>query len=432
MPNFRYLNLANEWPLFQVDHLVQAADGAWQLDDSDPTVLSGSLLAGPFEITSDATHWQRVQVSATVPDGSHLQWFSLTAPDSAEPVSPASDPTIWHAAPRDAGDFLVQHAPARYLWLAATFTGDGAQSPTVEQIRVSFNEATWLQHLPAIYRRDDDSIKRSQRILSLLESALDDASNAIDTLAAHIDPAAAPDEGTHSWLEWLSGWLAFPLNETWSEAERRAALAEAFDLYGRRGTSATLRSLIKLYTGATAHISEPAHQLGLWTLGEDSVLGADTMLAAGSAEGAIVGTTATLDQSHIISQEAYGAPLFEDVAHHFCVQVYASDLQPGLDLEAVAQVIDDEKPAHTSYHLCEIDAQMRIGVQARLGIDSIVASGHSNFIPGQPHAIGTRVTLPEQAGVGGGMRIGGLVLGEAADSAEDDNSSRNGELNTED
>ncbi len=36
-------------------------------------------------------------------------------------------------------------------------------------------------------------------------------------------------------------------------------------------------------------------------------------------------------------------------------------------------VIGREKPAHTLYHLCVIEPRMRVGFQARLGIDTIVA-----------------------------------------------------------
>jgi hypothetical protein len=37
------------------------------------------------------------------------------------------------------------------------------------------------------------------------------------------------------------------------------------------------------------------------------------------------------------------------------------------------RVIEAEKPAHTTYHLCLLEAAMRVGAQARLGIDAIVA-----------------------------------------------------------
>jgi hypothetical protein len=41
----------------------------------------------------------------------------------------------------------------------------------------------------------------------------------------------------------------------------------------------------------------------------------------------------------------------------------------------VRAVIEREKPAHTTYHLCVIEPRMRVGAQARLGIDTIVSQG---------------------------------------------------------
>ena len=70
-----------------------------------------------------------------------------------------------------------------------------------------------------------------------------------------------------------------------------------------------------------------------------------------------------------------GASLYEDVAHVFCVQVYASDLNSPGALDTVRQILDQEKPAHTVYQLSVIEPRMRIGAQARIGIDTIVAAG---------------------------------------------------------
>ena len=55
--------------------------------------------------------------------------------------------------------------------------------------------------------------------------------------------------------------------------------------------------------------------------------------------------------------------------------VYCSELtRPGA-LEDVRLVIEREKPAHTTYDLCVIQPRLRVGVQARVGVDAIVAQG---------------------------------------------------------
>jgi hypothetical protein len=82
-----------------------------------------------------------------------------------------------------------------------------------------------------------------------------------------------------------------------------------------------------------------------------------------------------VDQSHMTTGETFGSALFEDVAHRFCVSVYCGELTTPGALDNVRAVIDREKPAHTTYDLCVIEPKMRVGMQARVGIDSIVAAG---------------------------------------------------------
>lgn len=393
--------------------------------------LCGVALPGPLTVGSDLTRWQRLQVtSGELPPGSHVQFFTLVSNGDEQPALPVAcggtavtpltttDPIItpldgWRVAPVDGLDLLLAHEPGRNLWLAVLFQGDSQASPTLEQIRLSYDQETWARYLPAVYQNDPVNMARLDPALALFESLLNDEEALLDSLPRLFDPAAAPDEAAPgSWLDWLSGWLAFRLDETWSETRRRAALAAAFRQYGRRGTVESLRWFIAQYAGATAHISEPANQTALWTLGEFSHLGFETMLAPAEAQGAVVGTTAVLDRSHLIQDEAYGAPLFGDVAHRFCVQVYAADLT-GSDttLDQVRQVLDREKPAHTLYHLCEIDARMRVGFQARLGIDTIIAGPPPDLALTYSAQLGYDTVLPappERAAraIGGGTRVG--------------------------
>ena len=99
------------------------------------------------------------------------------------------------------------------------------------------------------------------------------------------------------------------------------------------------------------------------------------MLAPGPAQGAAVGMSATLDQSHLTTADNFGGALFDDVAHRFCVHVYCAELRHPGTLDTARAVLEREKPAHTEYHLCVIEPRMRVGAQARIGIDAIVAQG---------------------------------------------------------
>jgi hypothetical protein len=69
----------------------------------------------------------------------------------------------------------------------------------------------------------------------------------------------------------------------------------------------------------------------------------------------------------------FGMPLFSEAAHLFTILVPAGALPGQAQREMLQQIIEAEKPAHTDYHLCFVEPRMRVGFQARLGVDSIVA-----------------------------------------------------------
>jgi hypothetical protein len=54
--------------------------------------------------------------------------------------------------------------------------------------------------------------------------------------------------------------------------------------------------------------------------------------------------------------------------------VYASDIGGSTTLDTISRIVDREKTAHTVAHVCVIGPSMRIGSQARIGIDSIVSA----------------------------------------------------------
>lgn len=339
----------------------------------------GTFLLGPYDADTDRARWQRVQVTMDALDegsGAHLRLFTLTSdaldgspgnrpslPMTCDvPLDPAllaaDDATLapvdtWRVAPWDAGDMLALNEPAHFFWIAAILQGDGTASPVLRQIRLTHDEDGWIRYLPALYRRDDASRLLLERLLGGFASVLGEDAALIDDLPLLFDAWAASDASAPpTWLEWLAGWVDATLRETWPDERRRSVVAHAFARHARRGTRESLGELIALYSGATPFIEESF--TGVWSLGVTGALGFETTLAA----------------------------LDESAAHHFDVLVRAPDLSGPDGIARLREVIDREKPAHTTYHLCAVGPRMRVGVQARIGIDAIVGG------PAEPAPLG--------------------------------------------
>lgn len=114
------------------------------------------------------------------------------------------------------------------------------------------------------------------------------------------------------------------------------------------------------------------------------------------------------------SASEFGIGLFADYAHLFTVVAPAGSCRDAGRREALRAVIEAEKPAHTDFHLCFAEPRMRLGLQSRLGVDSIVAQGppplrldHSGLgresflggtVPGRALGIDTTITSTASGG----------------------------------
>jgi len=442
----------------------------------------GSFLAGPYNPEDIPVKWHSLQVDAeNLPQEAQLQLFSYTSnqtkrpPYDHEAENPFSDQK-WHKVPKGTGDALIPSKPendiqplsrqcaeadaplprvsAKYLWLGGLLLGDEMVSPVVHQIRVDYEQETYLRFLPPIYAENDKSREFLERFLALFGSILGDVQENINDLSKLFDPYATPA----LFLPWLANWLALDLDEDWSESQLRDAISQAFQLQSLRGTVKGMQRYLKLYRNVDAIIEEPILYASLWCLPnrspgaekkevepecwalcpptssqnieterpenfrkyleiwqhtEGSLLGYSTMLAPAHAQGAVVGTTSTLDQSHLIGEKDFGEPLFEDLAHFFYVLVHWNQLRCQSDLEKVRTVIEREKPAHTDYHLCVTEPKMRVGFQAQVGIDTLVADEPPDMVLTAPTKLGNDTVISELSGtyrqegcVGQDSRIG--------------------------
>jgi phage tail-like protein len=125
----------------------------------------------------------------------------------------------------------------------------GAVAATVELIppSLSIHSRRLLSYLPGIYHTDFMA-----RFLGIFEAILTPIEWDIDNFDLFLDPGTAPAD----FLPWLANWYEISLNPAWSEGQRRTFLKEAHQIYARRGTRWALVRLLEIYTGCTAEIFE--------------------------------------------------------------------------------------------------------------------------------------------------------------------------------
>ena len=79
----------------------------------------------------------------------------------------------------------------------------------------------------------------------------------VDSFDMFLDPLTAPKD----FLPWLQNWFLVTFDDTWSEESRRTFLQEAHQIYARRGTKWALERILEIYLGQKATIDDSSEQL---------------------------------------------------------------------------------------------------------------------------------------------------------------------------
>jgi len=212
----------------------------------------------------------------------------------------------------------------------------------------------YLENLPAIYRRSDAVGRNLVRDLCFLfEHMFDSVEVNLNDGWRFYDPHVTPGE----FLNWLSGWTAFSLDLDWPEAEKRALIKRAVDLYRIRGTKRGIALFLRLFTG-----HEPEIEENTWPFKGFRVEG----------EGAELGARVGLDS--VIMPPV-------DLAHCFVVTMPVKyETVTSEMVIRIHQILQMEKPAHTHYYLrfaeekgdVELREFFAIGLRSGIGIGAEV------------------------------------------------------------
>jgi phage tail-like protein len=380
---------------------------------------SSAIAGGPLPVI-----WNRLHTVIENAPGAHIEFYYSISNSTAPPpvdeksASPFSN-SRWVELPNDVEDFLFGDSPpdankGRFLFVGAIFRGDGFASARLKQMRADFDHAGYLPYLPAIYREPEDAARYVRRFVSLFEGIFDDVEEEVEALPRYFDPRVVPAEA----LPWLASWLAVELDQGEPVARIRASIASAYRRYQWRGTAEGLKLALLQDAGVHANIVQPIANASYWAFPADThcsgtpstptqpQLGATTNLPSMQPGGAVLGSTAQLDHSYLITDAEFGEPLFDGSANQFVVEVYASEVSSKSRLALVKEIVEREKPAHTMWRLSVLEASMRVGAQARSGIDSIVAG-----TPG-PAGLGLGHTSRLRLGGSPAPRVGASRLGQ--------------------
>lgn len=232
-------------------------------------------------------------------------------------------------------DALLFDAKGQYLWLRVEFSGSEGLSPTLRKLRAYFPRQSPISYLPGIYA-EEDKTGFLERFLSMFGTVFLELDEKIAGISRYFDPEAVSGE----YLRWLAGWVGIVADDNWNDDKLRAWIAEAPELYRKRGTREGISRMIEMYTGETPIIIE-YHQL------KD--------------------VRSNSDFSELISQ------LYSMDPYTFCVLMKAELLDNERERAIVERLIDEQKPAFTECRLVALQPWLYIDMHTYLGINTFLS-----------------------------------------------------------
>lgn len=196
-----------------------------------------------------------------------------------------------------------------------------------------------LELLPSVYRQPenlrDDPV--SWQLTEILDDLLAPVLCVLDNLRAYIDPELAPLD----FVEFLAGWVGFPIGETWPEDRSRQLVARAWELYGGFGTVKGLQALLASYVGVEPEITDTGGVSWSTALrsGPDDPPGGRATKARKAAKSAGGAKSAAKGRAPATAEPS---------RPHLTVRLPP---RRGVDIRQVEALIAEAKPAHVTHTL---------------------------------------------------------------------------------
>ena len=364
--------------------IVRDVDGSrvWRADARGAFVGDGTYVTHVIDSDLESCEWHRVAISGDIPAGSSVEVSAVTSnhredldADTHERLEALFTRHTSHLLGGQTRDCLLLETRGQFVRLRLRLRSAATTSPRIHAIRVYFPRESYLQYLPAVYQEDPESRDFLARFLSIFQTSFDALDARINELWRLFDPMSVPAP----YLRWLAGWLALPVSPDWDEAKTREVLERAFADSRRRGTPAGLERSIADYAGVEANVVEHFRvrrwvQLGIDTqLNLEGTTGGARLWSRGYYDSMQLESWSRIGYFHLTGSPEPGIEPAAWGANEFSVFYVTSPYSAGDDARKVARIVERDKPAHTRASLCAVLPRFRVGVQATVGVDTVLS-----------------------------------------------------------
>jgi phage tail-like protein len=412
----------------------------------------GSYRSSALDSGIEGCQWHRVELRGTLPGNCRVRVSTLSAQIALDEAELAD--AVWSEAGSAAAmdrdgrwDCLVKSPPGRFLWMRLELSGDGHATPALDAALVEFPRISLRRYLPAVFGAEPASADFTDRFSAIFDATLRSLERRLDGLAELFDPRSAPSGGARDFLGWLASWIGIALARDWPEARRRRYVREAARLYCLRGTPLGLWRQLLLLLGFDMQrclAERPAQRCssvrncapepqrtpaaapplilehfklrrwlhaGRGRLGQDSMLWGERIVGRARLSAAPSGA-AGVGAARLDSVPDPLRDPFHVHAHRFSVFVPARVRAQDGERRALEQLLVRETPAHTLHDVRYVEPRFRVGVQAMIGLDSVIARTPQDVLLGE-NALGQGSVLSAPPARRGGpkLRVGDSRVG---------------------
>ncbi|MBV9270715.1 MAG: hypothetical protein JO165_06450 [Candidatus Eremiobacteraeota bacterium] len=353
---------------------------------------AGTLRTFALDSKLPGCRWDRVRFNAKLPAGGNVAFSTYTADvdrgDTAMGLLDDGEWSPWSSVGgpmNGASDGLVRSDRGRYLWLRIALTGKPLSPAELRFVDITYPRSSSLRMLPPLYSTNAGGRDLNERLLSLFDAMRDEVKDEIRLLASVVDPRTTNAETQRDFLDWLGTWFGIEVFRSWPDHRRRAVIGRAGELFRLRGTPRGIKLFIELALGLQVQILEGYADRNWWFAPKGR-------LGCGILFGPQIVGRASLDEVDVLSTKTINslpAPYLDSFASRASrMTIVVAFGNPGAGADEAAMLralVETQKPAHVTACIIIAEANLRLGVTARLGLDSIVGTLRPpEILPGEP------------------------------------------------